>query len=167
MLSAESSDFPSKMTDRAWLYKRIMFKLLESKRSTSQRSNWALPNLMANPAKQQQRARCCMDGPSGLDWSMPQTWPEQCFWCSSHITLAVRLEKNRANNGLLPDVILLDIQMPGMTGWVRDCAIRACIGWNSWSRSHWSMAASIVFCGQRSMALSMGLSWYVRFPAQP
>lgn len=36
--------------------------------------------------------------------------------CSSHITLAVRLEKNRANGGLLPDVILLDIQMPGMTG---------------------------------------------------
>jgi len=27
-----------------------------------------------------------------------------------------RLEKNRANHGHLPDVILLDIQMPGMTG---------------------------------------------------
>ena len=38
---------------------------------------------------------CCMDGPSGLEW----------------------LEKNRANHGHLPDVILLDIQMPGMTGY--------------------------------------------------
>ncbi|CAK9111450.1 unnamed protein product [Durusdinium trenchii] len=38
---------------------------------------------------------CCMDGHSALEW----------------------LEKNRKNQQMLPDLILLDIQMPGMTGY--------------------------------------------------